>query len=187
MKLVVGLGNPGPKYAGTRHNVGFEVITMLAGQYHMKAKRSQHNSLIAHGNISEQRVVLQQPLTFMNRSGVAVKAMAAELGLVPEDILVIVDDLDLPLGRIRIRANGGSGGHNGLKSITEALGSSDFPRLRIGIGRPSDDMAVEDYVLEVFSKEEREIVKPALETAVLAVETYLLLGATEAANRYNAG
>ena len=135
MKLVVGLGNPGPRYASTRHNVGFEVITRLAEKHGLKAKESRHNSLIARGIIAGEKVFLQQPLTFMNLSGTAIKPLALQLEIDFKDILVIVDDLDLPLGRIRVRSSGGSGGHNGLKSIIETLGTNEFPRLRIGIGR----------------------------------------------------
>lgn len=186
MKIVAGLGNPGPRYAGTRHNIGFEVITRLAAELGIKGPTARHNSLIAKGYLKGEPLFLQQPLTFMNRSGTAVKALLGECGAGPEDLLVIVDDLDLPLGKLRIRAAGGSGGHNGLKSIIETLGSREFARLRIGIGRPlHPEQDVSDYVLEKWTAAEHKLLEPVLVEAVEAVMCALTLGVTEAANRYN--
>lgn len=185
MKLIVGLGNPGPKYAGTRHNAGFEVIVCLAQRHGIRVSMNSHQSLIGRGKIAGQDVYLQQPLTFMNLSGSAVNSAVKAFGIFPTDLLVISDDLDLPLGTIRLRASGGSGGQKGLKSIIGCLGSEDFARLRIGIGRPPEGLAVEDYVLTKWSQSERSIFERVVVSAVEAVEAYVSLGVTEAASRYN--
>jgi PTH1 family peptidyl-tRNA hydrolase len=185
VKLIVGLGNPGPQYAGTRHNAGFEVIVHLAEKHGIRVGMATHQSLIGRGKIAEQGVYLQQPLTYMNLSGGAVKSALKAFEILTEDLLVISDDLDLPLGTIRLRANGGSGGQKGLKSITGCLGTEDFARLRIGIGRPPEGMAVEDYVLTKWSQPERSILKLVVASAAEAVECFISAGVVEAANRYN--
>lgn len=186
MKLIVGLGNPGKEYADTRHNVGFAVIVVLASRYDIKVKEAKHSSLFGRGKIGGFDVCLQQPLTYMNLSGQAVKAAVKTLNLDLLDLLVISDDLDLPLGRLRLRGGGGSGGHKGLKSITESLSTDAYPRLRFGIGRPPDDMAVEDYVLSRWSGAEKLILASSIERAALAVESFVLHGVAYAANVHNA-
>ena len=185
MKLIVGLGNPGQRYAGTRHNVGFEVVVRLAQQYGVRVSMTAHQSLIGRGKIAGQNVYLQQPLTYMNLSGAAVKAAVKAFEVSTENLLVISDDLDLPLGTIRLRASGGSGGQKGLKSIIECLNTEDFARLRIGIGRPYDGVAVEDYVLTKWTPSERDVLARVVSSAAEAVEAFVTLGVVEAANRYN--
>lgn len=185
MKLIVGLGNPGPKYAGTRHNAGFEVVVHLAQQHGIRVSMATHQSLIGRGKIAGQAVYLQQPLTYMNLSGAAVSSAVRAFEISFDNLLVISDDLDLPLGSVRLRPNGGSGGQKGLKSIIGSLGTEEFARLRIGIGRPPDSVAVEDYVLTKWSGAEREIFNRTVAEAAAAVETFVTMGATEAANRHN--
>ena len=187
MKIVIGLGNPGPRYSGTRHNIGFEVITRLAERLSIRANQSRHNSVLGKGYLAGEPIFLQQPLTYMNRSGMAVKALIQELQTNVSDIIVVVDDLDLPLGKIRIKGSGGSGGHNGMKSIISELGSRDFARLRIGIGRPEYVEAdVSDYVLEKWSQAEKRELGGILDTATDALLCFLSEGVVEAANRFNA-
>ncbi|KAF0195617.1 MAG: peptidyl-tRNA hydrolase PTH1 family [Bacillota bacterium] len=185
MKLIVGLGNPGPQYVGTRHNAGFEVVVHLAQRHGIRVSMATHQSLLGRGTIAGQGVYLQQPLTYMNLSGAAVKSAVKAFEISTEDLLVISDDLDLPLGTIRLRANGGSGGQKGLKSIAGCLGTENFARLRIGIGRPLEGMAVEDYVLTKWSQSERDILKDVVASAAEAAECFVSAGVVEAANRYN--
>lgn len=186
MKIVIGLGNPGPRYSGTRHNVGFEAIARVAERLGIKANNARHQSVIGKGYLKGEPIYLQQPLTYMNRSGMAVKALVNEIAAGCEDLIVVVDDLDLPLGRIRIKANGGSGGHNGLKSLIQELGTQDFARLRIGIGRPDHpEQDVSDYVLEKWSAAERAALPGILDTVTDALLCFLSEGVVAAANKYN--
>lgn len=185
MKLIVGLGNPGAQYAGTRHNAGFEVVTKLALQHGIRVSMATHQSLIGRGKIAGVDVYLQQPLTYMNLSGQAVKSAIKAFAIELPDLLVVSDDLDLPLGSVRIRAQGGAGGQRGLKSISDCLGTQDYPRLRMGIGRPPEFMAVEDYVLSRFRPEEQKIFDETVERATEVIETFLLHGADVAANKHN--
>ena len=179
MWMVVGLGNPGPTYAKTRHNVGFMVIDRLAERWHVSFEASP-SVRAGSAHVGGQRVTLVQPQTFMNRSGAAL----ASLDPAPTDTLVAVyDDLDLPVGRLRVRAGGGSGGHRGVLSLTEHFGP-DFFRIRIGIGRPVDQ-AVADYVLAPPSAAEHAALAPTLERAADAVECLLAEGPTAAMNRFN--
>jgi len=186
VKLVVGLGNPGQEYADTRHNAGFAVIVALASRYGIKVKDAKYSSLFGRGKIGGLDVCLQQPLTYMNLSGQAVKGAVKALSLDLSDLLVISDDLDLPLGRLRLRGSGGSGGHKGLKSITEVLATDAYPRLRVGIGRPPEQVSVEDYVLSRWSAAEKLLLAASIDRAVLAVENFVLHGVAHAANVYNA-
>jgi PTH1 family peptidyl-tRNA hydrolase len=182
--LIVGLGNPGEAYARHRHNVGFMCLDILAQRHGLGFRRTRQRALVAEGTISGRRVALAKPITFMNLSGQAVSLLMRHYNLPVNRILVIYDDLDLPLGRIRIRPSGSSGGHKGLQSIIEHLGSFNFPRIRIGIGRdPTMDPA--EYVLSPFRPEEVEVVQKALEAAANAVETVLTHGLEEAMNRFN--
>lgn len=182
--LIVGLGNPGEAYARHRHNVGFMCVDLLARRHSLSFRRTRHRSLVAQGSICGREVTLAKPLTFMNLSGQAVAALVRHYHLPTEQLLVIYDDLDLPLGRLRLRPSGSSGGHKGLASIMEHLGTSNFPRLRIGIGRdPTIDPA--DYVLSPFRPEEMELVQKVLEAAADAVEAVLTQGLQAAMNRFN--
>ncbi|MBQ8756327.1 MAG: aminoacyl-tRNA hydrolase [Lentisphaeria bacterium] len=186
MGLIVGLGNPGEEYDRTRHNAGFMVIDRLlenfpAGRFE---KRHTAESFVYAGSFKGKPLSLQKPLTFMNLSGKAVAPIARKLGLKPEEILVIHDDLDLPVGKMRLKCGGSDGGHNGLKSIIAELGSASFKRLRIGIGRPLPGQTV-DYVLGKF-EEEKIDVNVVLNAAKDAVQTVLTAGMSRAMNQFNA-
>lgn len=184
-RLVVGLGNPGSEYAGTRHNAGFWVVDRLAADLGVSVRRKSFSALLGDGAHGGQKVYLLKPQTYMNRSGESVAAAARYFGLEPGEVLVVCDDLDLPLGRLRIRPKGGAGGHRGLTSIIQQLGTSDFPRLRIGIGRPDDKSEVVDYVLGGLSAAEQETLSEAVERAAAAVNLWLAEGLEAAMNRYN--
>ncbi len=184
VKLVVGLGNPGARYAKTRHNVGFMVLDRLARKAGVTLTKKQCAALVALGTVAGERVCLAKPQTYMNLSGEAVACLARFYRVSPRDLLVIYDDRDLPAGKIRLRERGSAGGHRGMESIIGQLGSSDFPRLRIGIGRPEEMDAV-DHVLGSFSPEERPLMETTLDRAEEAVEVALREGLEAAMNRYN--
>ena len=184
--LIVGLGNPGREYAGNRHNVGFDCVDLLAEKHGIALSRSQHKARLGTGQVAGRRAILAEPQTYVNSSGEAVGAVARYYKVAPEDVLVIYDDLDLPQGTIRLRPGGSSGGHNGIKSIIEHLGTQAFPRVRIGIGRPPGRMEPKDYVLQDFSAAEREGMAEVYDRVVDAVETFIREGIREAMNRYNA-
>jgi PTH1 family peptidyl-tRNA hydrolase len=184
--LIVGLGNPGREYAGNRHNVGFDCVDLLAEKHGIALSKSQHKARLGTGQVAGRRAILAEPQTYVNSSGEAVGAVARYYKVAPEDVLVIYDDLDLPQGTIRLRPGGSSGGHNGIKSIIEHLGTQAFPRVRIGIGRPPGRMEPKDYVLQDFSAAEREGMVEVYDRVVDAVETFIREGIREAMNRYNA-
>jgi len=183
-KLIVGLGNPGRKYAHNRHNVGFQCLDRLAQAHGLSFTQRRAKASLALGKIADVRVVLARPLTYMNLSGQAVRPLVSFYKLSLEDILVIHDDLDLPLGTTRLRPEGGSGGHKGMRSIIEALGSQAFPRLRVGIGRPPGNDAV-SYVLSDFTADEQITLESVYERVVAAVELFLREGIEAAMNAYN--
>ena len=186
LALVVGLGNPGAEHARHRHNVGFQVLDALARAHGLSfAREKLARAYTAQGRIAGRSVLLAKPQTFMNLSGQAVGRLARWHKIPPQRILVVYDELDLPLGRLRLRAEGGSGGHKGMRSIIEALGSQGFPRLRLGIDRPPGRMDPADYVLHPFSGEDQEVVAQAVEQAVAAVESWLAEGIVTAMDRYN--
>ena len=180
IKIVLGLGNPGRLYQKTRHNVGFMVVSRLARRMGLKFDKKFCSSRVAEG----EGIVIAKPYTYVNLSGKAAKALLQRFSLAPQDMLVICDDVALPLGRIRIRRKGSDGGHNGLRSIIKELGTEEFPRLRVGIGREGIKDLVE-YVLGEFEREEMEILEKVLEVAVDAVECILKEGIEEAMNKYN--
>jgi PTH1 family peptidyl-tRNA hydrolase len=184
--LIVGLGNPGREYAGNRHNVGFDCVDLLAEKHGIALSKSQHKARLGTGQVAGRQAILAEPQTYVNSSGEAVGAVARYYKVAPEDVLVIYDDLDLPQGTIRLRPGGSSGGHNGIKSIIEHLGTQAFPRVRIGIGRPPGRMEPKDYVLQDFSAAEREGMAEVYDRVVDAVETFIREGIREAMNRYNA-
>jgi peptidyl-tRNA hydrolase, PTH1 family len=191
MKLVVGLGNPGLKYAQTRHNVGFRVIERLAGrlgwsEHFQRDAREKFGALVLDGSLESGRVMLLEPLTYMNRSGESVQAASRFYQVAPENLLVMVDDIALPVGKIRLRAGGSHGGHNGLRDIQRVLGTDQYPRLRIGVDPPPPQVAGRDYVLGRFTEEQRAKIEPALDRSADAALCWLREGIGTAMNRYNA-
>lgn len=166
--LIVGLGNPGPEYRGTRHNVGFEVIDALSERHKIRLDHSQHQARFGIGMVEGTSVVLIKPLTFMNLSGQAVAPLARKYNVPPERILVVADDLDLAVGRNRLKPSGSAGGHNGHKSLIHSLGTDNYPRLKIGIGAAKGQTI--DYVLGSFKPDERELISSALLRAIEGVE-----------------
>ena len=186
MKLVVGLGNPGNKYNGTRHNVGYDVIAELASRHVFGLPRSKFHGELAEANIKNQKSLLLCPLTFMNASGQSVREAVDFFKLSLDDLLIICDDLNLKTGRLRVKPSGSAGGQNGLKDIIRVLGSSSFPRLRIGIDRPPPQWETSNYVLGKFDEEEQVIMKAAIQKAADAVETWIGSGIQVAMNQFNA-
>ena len=185
MKLIAGLGNPGSKYDDTRHNVGFRVVDALAERFGEKVRRKKFNALTEEVHAEDTKLLLMKPQDYMNRSGHAIATAAGFYKLGPADLLVVTDDMALNVGRLRIRAKGSAGGHNGLKDIIARFGSDDFARLRVGIG-DSGRMDAADYVLSRFSAEERAIVDNAVQTAVDAICCWLRDGVDIVMTRYNA-
>jgi PTH1 family peptidyl-tRNA hydrolase len=184
--LVVGLGNPGREYQNTRHNVGFRCADALVKAHGLAFDaRKKSKAKTADGLIAGKRVLVAKPQTYMNLSGSSVQGLATFYRIPAEHILVIFDDLDLPLGTLRIRQKGGSGGHRGLTDIIQRLGTQDFPRIRFGIGRPPGKMDPAAYVLRPFDQAETTLIQGTVERAVKAVETWLTDGIDIAMNRYN--
>jgi len=188
--MIVGLGNPGPEYARNRHNVGFQVVELFAGRYGLKFDKAQKRARVAQGQVAltggwSGRVLLVKPLTFMNASGEAVGPLAKFYKVAAADILVVFDDLDLPIGRIRLRPDGGSSGQKGVKSIIQGLGVETFPRVRVGIGRPPGQMDPADYVLQGFSAAQEEEMAFVRIKAADAIETWLAQGIVAAMNKFN--
>jgi PTH1 family peptidyl-tRNA hydrolase len=186
MKLLVGLGNPGKKYEGTRHNIGFEALTAVARRYQAGERRAKFEGEWAEAQIASVRVGLLWPLTYMNLSGGAVLAARDFYKIEPEDLLVICDDLSLPRGKLRFRAKGSSGGQKGLDDILRRLGSEQVPRLRIGIDAAPPGWDAADYVLARFSRDERVEVDRALDTVVAAAADWVAQGIAFCMNKYNA-
>lgn len=185
--VLVGLGNPGPRYERTRHNAGFLLLERLAAANGIDLARERHGARVGEGRIAGKRCLLALPQTFMNRSGDPVRRLLAFTGAEPSSLVVAHDDMDLPLGRLRLRIGGGAGGHRGIASILEHLGGADFVRLKIGVGRPPEGVPAEAYVLQEFAVAERELLAGALERAEAAVETLLARGLTAAMNACNPG
>lgn len=185
MKLVVGLGNPTDKYANTRHNVGFDFVDMLIDEYGIVLDTLKHKGIYGKGMIGGVPVMVLKPQTYMNLSGESVSSLANYYKIDVEDIIIIYDDINLDVGRLRIRKKGSAGGHNGIKSIIECLGSSDFPRLRVGIGMKPKEFDLADYVLSRFSNEERELLEKGMKQGMKALELMLMDDIPEAMNRYN--
>jgi PTH1 family peptidyl-tRNA hydrolase len=183
--LIAGLGNPGSKYDNTRHNIGFRTIDLLC-QYlgaSLTGQRFQSRSTLTR--FQDNKLMLLCPSTFMNRSGEAVRACVDYYNLEPGNILVIHDDIDLPVGRIKVVGSSGSGGHKGIRSIVDHLGGTQFQRIKIGIGRPRYDEPIEDYVLSPFYKDERDIIENVLRMATEACELYVSKGIEPAMNQIN--
>jgi peptidyl-tRNA hydrolase, PTH1 family len=184
MIVIVGLGNPGRRYRGTRHNLGYEVVDRLAARLGVRLEDDGWNR-VGRGRAGGVQMLLAKPETYMNVSGQAVRDLLRTRRRRPADLLVVHDDLDLPLGRLRLRPGGGAGGHNGIRSIMEHLGTADFPRLRIGIGRPLAGSDPVEFVLERFSAQERAVFDPVIDQAVDAVLSVAADGLAAAMNRYN--
>jgi PTH1 family peptidyl-tRNA hydrolase len=182
VKAIVGLGNPGAEYSGTRHNIGFDVVDELARRWSVTLKKWKTTAHLAV--VQDREVLLVEPKTFMNESGLAVGGVMAFYKILPADVLVIVDEIQLPLGKLRLRWSGSAGGHNGLKSVIAHVGQ-DFPRLRIGVERGDPESMLRHHVLSKFPPGEREIVARAVSRAADAVETFVSDGLQVAMNRFN--
>ncbi|MDL2289533.1 aminoacyl-tRNA hydrolase [Clostridia bacterium OttesenSCG-928-F22] len=185
MFIVVGLGNPGDKYAYTRHNAGFMALACMAEELGVKVNKVKFSGQYRKTKYEGQHIVLLEPHTYMNLSGKSVAEALAYYGCSLKDLIVLVDDIDLPLGRIRVKQKGSAGSHNGLKSIIQALGSNEFARVRIGISKQPEQMDLADYVLSRFSKEELPVMERAAEQAAQAALTIVAHGVDEAMQRYN--
>jgi len=185
LKLIVGLGNPGARYRFTRHNFGFLVLDQLAEDQEINVTQAGFDALWGKGVIAGQNVLLAKPQTFMNLSGKSVRKLTDYFKIAVEDVVVVHDDLDLPFGTIRLKAGGGQGGHRGLISIYEALGGSEFQRVRLGIGKPVQRFAVERYVLEPFAESEFQFLPKILTTAEDAILEVISSGIKTAMNKYN--
>ncbi len=185
--LIVGLGNPGKQYESTRHNIGFAVVEALAQKAGITAKtESKFNALVGSGRYAGHKLILAQPLTFMNLSGEAVSRLLRYYGLSPEQLLVVYDDVALPFGKIRIRPGGSDAGQKGMKSIISCLGGDQqFPRLRVGVGAPPAKMALPDYVLGKFVPAERQDLPKILDASIEAIEVWLDQGVEPAMTRFN--
>lgn len=185
MYLIVGLGNPGARYARNRHNIGFQIVELLAARHQLSFARGQGKALVAQGAIGGQRLMLAKPQGYMNTSGEAVRALMAFYKIERERLIVVSDDLDLPFGRLRLRPDGGAGGQNGVRSIIQLLGSDLFARLRVGIGRPPGRMDPAAYVLQDFSAEQEGEMAILRQEAADALELWLREGIVPAMDRYN--
>ena len=184
--LIAGLGNPGPEYSGNRHNAGFMVADLLAERAGTRFKRDRSRAVVASGRLAGFPVTLAKPMTFMNLSGRPVAALRTFYKIPPERIVVVHDELDLPLGALRLKQGGGDNGHNGLRSVTAALGTRDYFRVRVGIGRPPGRMDPADFVLHDFSAAERKLVPELLERAADATEALMRRGLAAAQNEFHA-
>jgi len=185
MKLVVGLGNPGPKYEGTRHNVGFATVDLLAKRHNLQWEAAPRGIEALVANWRSGGAIMVKPLTFMNLSGPALVGLLQFYKIELADLLVLVDEVQLELGRLRIRPEGSAGGHNGLKSPIASFGTHQFPRLRIGVGRGDGRRDLADHVLARFEPEERSVIEDAIERAAQAAELFIADGVSAAMNRYN--
>lgn len=185
--LIVGLGNPGPEYAKTRHNCGFRALDILAQKLGCKVDKGKFEGLYGQTTYEGHKLYLLKPLTYMNLSGRSVLQLSAYFNIPPQRIVVIFDDISLDIGRLRIRSNGSAGGHNGIKSIISQLGSQDFPRVKVGVGaKPNPDFDLADWVLSAFSASEEKSLQAALERAADAALCIVSQGTMEAANRFHA-
>ncbi len=183
--MIVGLGNPGAEYSGTRHNIGFDIVEALADRHRIKLKERKHRAVFGIGPVGDATAILVKPMTFMNLSGQAVIVLAKTYNIIPGRIVVISDDLDLDVGRIRIRPKGGAGGHNGHKSIIQSLATEEYPRLKIGIGKGEDETI--DHVLSKFHPDERPDIEKTRRKACDAIESIIANGVLAAMNEFNAG
>ncbi len=184
MKIIVGLGNPGPLYERSRHNVGFQVVDRFAAVHHILISTKRFRSLLGKGLIDSREIVLIKPMTFMNRSGETVQKVLHYFKVHCEDLIVIHDDLDLPLGTLRFKSRGGDGGHLGVRSIIESVGGNQFARLKIGIGRPPEGVDPATYVLSPFFPDEEPLIMEVVDQATEALKVMLIEGMQTAMNRF---
>jgi PTH1 family peptidyl-tRNA hydrolase len=185
MKIIIGLGNPGRKYERTRHNAGFMAIDELARGLRFDLTQEKYHAVIGRGRIGDTEALLAKPQTFMNESGRSAGAILRYTYRSPADLIVLHDELDLPLGAVRVKAGGGHGGHNGLRSLIEHLGTADFVRVRIGVGRPEPGRDAADYVLSPFRADERSLAEESFARAAEAVRVIITDGLTKAMNAFN--
>ena len=185
MHIIVGLGNPTDKYQATRHNIGWDAITRLSDDYRIPLNTKRHKAICGNGFIEGEKVVLAQPVTYMNLSGESVRELVDFYKVSQEEVIVICDDINLEAGQLRIRKKGSAGGHNGIKSIIEHLGTREFPRIRIGVGDKPEDWDLADYVLSRFPAEEQAAIRDALKNTSDACRTILTSGIDAAINLYN--
>ena len=185
MFIVAGLGNPGAPYANTRHNVGFDAVDYLAAEYRIPLNKVKHKALVGEGTIQGERVLLVKPQTFMNLSGDSLHEILHFYKVPAANLVVIYDDIDLPVGKLRIRPKGSAGTHHGMRSILSRIGTEDFPRVRIGVGKPPAGWQLADYVLSRFSAEERKSVNEVVERVASAIPAILVAGAEAAMTKYN--
>ncbi|HHW48224.1 MAG TPA: aminoacyl-tRNA hydrolase [Clostridiaceae bacterium] len=183
--LIAGLGNPGKKYDNTRHNVGFDTIDMLSYKFGIKVNKLKFKALTGEGSIEGKRVLLLKPQTFMNLSGESVREAVEWYKPSLNNLIIIYDDIDIPLGKIRVRAKGSAGSHNGMKSVIYQIQSDEFPRVRIGIDKPPENWDLADYVLSKFNEQEREVIDNSIKRAAEAVVTIIKSGTEAAMNLYN--
>lgn len=185
MHIIIGLGNPTDKYQATRHNIGWDAITRIADDYRIPMNMKKHKAICGAGYIEGEKVILAQPLTFINLSGVSVRELVDFYKVSPEEIIVIYDDISLEVGQLRIRKKGSAGGHNGMKSIISHLGTEEFPRIKVGVGDKPKDWDLADYVLSRFKPEEQPTVRDALKDTSDACRMIILSGIEAAMNQYN--
>lgn len=185
IKMIIGLGNPGAKYAGTRHNIGFDAVTAISDRFDIPVKTKEWKGLTGKGRIGGCRVLLVQPQTFMNNSGECVRALMDFYKIPAEDVVILYDDVSLAPGKLRVRGKGSAGGHNGIKSIIAHMGTDTFERVRIGVGEKPEGWDLADYVLGRFPKEEEPVMREALKHAVEAVESLIEDGLEATMNRFN--
>lgn len=183
MYLIVGLGNPGQEYKATRHNIGFDVIDIISSKYNIELNRKKFKGIYGEGRINDEKVILLKPTTYMNLSGESIREIIDFYKISPENIIVAYDDISLHIGRLRVRAQGSAGGHNGIKSIISSIGTDSFPRVKVGVGGPKDNLV--SHVLGKFSKEERKVVDETLDTVAATVICILTEGVNSAMNKFN--
>jgi len=185
MHIIIGLGNPTREYQGTRHNIGFDVITRIAEDYHISLDFKKHKAICGKGYIEGEKVILAQPQTYMNLSGESVRELMDFYKVTPEEIIIIYDDISLDVGQLRLRNKGSAGGHNGIKSILNHIGTQEFPRIKVGVGDKPKGWDLADYVLSSFSKEDQPIIHDTIKKSSEAVESILKDGMEAAMNIYN--
>jgi PTH1 family peptidyl-tRNA hydrolase len=183
--IVIGLGNPGKKYENTRHNVGFDTVELLSRRHRIMLTKLKHKALLGDGRISGKRIILVKPQTFMNLSGESVREILEWYKVPVENIIIIYDDVDLPVGKLRLRPKGSAGTHNGMRSVIYQIESDEFPRIRIGIGGPPEGWELADYVLSKFYGDDKKKIEEAIVNAADAVEAIIMLGIDMAMNKFN--